>query len=210
MPLIKEVNAKEILLGNRLIMLEFILQLDTDLFLFLNEINSPFWDTIMHWVSHKFFWTPFYGFLVFLLFKKYGWKKTIVLTLLIITTFALCNTLSVEAFKNVFHRLRPCHNEEISGLVHLVNDHCGGQWGFVSSHATNVFGLATVTTFFLSKKIKYFGVLIFFWAAIVSYSRIYLGVHYPLDIACGAFLGISIGTLVTAIAQKFGLNLTTK
>jgi undecaprenyl-diphosphatase len=191
-------------------MLESILQFDTDLFLFLNEINSPFWDTIMYWISHKFFWIPFYSFLVFLLYKKYGLQKAIVLTLLIIATFALCNTLSVEAFKNVFHRLRPCHNEEIAGMIHLVNDHCGGQWGFVSSHATNVFGLATITTFFLSKKIKYFGVLIFFWAALVSYSRIYLGVHYPLDLTCGALLGISIGSIVFFLAQKLGLKLTSK
>ncbi|MEZ7901994.1 MAG: phosphatase PAP2 family protein [Flavobacteriales bacterium] len=188
-------------------MLESILQFDTDLFLFLNEINSPFWDAIMYWISHKFFWIPFYGFLVFLLYKKYGLQKAIVLTLLILVTFALCNTLSVEAFKNVFHRLRPCHNEEISGLVHLVNDHCGGQWGFVSSHATNVFGLATITSFFLSKKIKYFSVLIFFWAGLVSYSRIYLGVHYPLDITCGALLGISIGSLVYGISILAGLKL---
>ena len=188
-------------------MLESILQLDTDLFLFLNELNSPFWDTIMYWISHKFFWVPFYGFLVFLLYRKYELQKAIILTLLIIATFALCNTLSVEAFKNVFHRLRPCHNEEIKGLVHLVNDHCGGQWGFVSSHASNVFGLATITSFFLSKKIKYFAFLIFFWAALVSYSRIYLGVHYPLDIACGALLGISIGSIVFFLAQKLELDL---
>lgn len=191
-------------------MLESIHQLDTDLFLFLNELNSPFWDTIMYWISHKFFWVPFYGFLVFLLYKKYGWQKAIILTLLIIATFALCNTLSVEAFKNVFQRLRPCHNPNISEIVHLVNDHCGGQWGFVSSHATNVFGLATITSFFLSKKIKYFTFLIFFWAALVSYSRIYLGVHYPVDITCGALLGVTIGSIVFFCAQKLGLDLTTK
>ncbi|MEN8928492.1 MAG: phosphatase PAP2 family protein [Flavobacteriales bacterium] len=190
-------------------MLDSIIQLDTDLFLFLNESNSPFWDEIMYWVSHKFFWVPFYAFLVFLLFKKYGLQKAIILTLLIIATFALCNTLSVEAFKNVFHRLRPCHNQEISGLVHLVNDHCGGQWGFVSSHATNVFGLATITSFFLSKKIKYFSLLIFLWAAVVSYSRIYLGVHYPLDIFCGALLGISLGSVVYSISWLLGLRLKT-
>ncbi len=188
-------------------MLESILQFDTDLFLFFNELHTPFWDTIMYWVSHKFFWVPFYAFLVFLLFKKYGLQKAIILTLLIVATFALCNTLSVEAFKNVFHRLRPCHNEDIAHKVHILHNHCGGQWGFVSSHATNVFGLATITSFFLSKKIKYFGILIFIWAALVSYSRIYLGVHYPLDLFCGALLGISIGSIVFFLARKLGLNL---
>ncbi|MDB4088351.1 phosphatase PAP2 family protein [Flavobacteriales bacterium] len=188
-------------------MIDTILELDSKLFLFLNQFHSSFFDDVMYWVSHKFFWIPLYGFIVFLLFKKYGLKKALVLTLLIIVTFALCNTISVEAFKNVFHRLRPCHNEDLNGLVHLVNDHCGGQWGFVSSHATNVFGLATLSSLFLSRKIKYFSLLIFLWAAIVSYSRIYLGVHYPLDLFCGALLGISIASIIYVLAQKFGLNL---
>lgn len=188
-------------------MIDTILELDSKFFLFLNQFHSSFFDEVMYWISHKFFWIPLYGFIVFLLFKKYGLKKAIVLTLLIIATFALCNTISVEAFKNVFHRLRPCHNEELTGFVHLVNDHCGGQWGFVSSHATNVFGLATISSLFLSNKLKYYSILIFFWAAIVSYSRIYLGVHYPLDIICGALLGISIASIMFILAQKLGLNL---
>ena len=137
-------------------MLESILQFDTDLFLFLNEINSPFWDAIMYWISHKFFWIPFYGFLVFLLYKKYGLQKAIVLTLLILVTFALCNTLSVEAFKNVFHRLRPCHNEEISGLVHLVNDHCGGHGDLFLLTQPMYLGWQQSPPFFFPKKLNTF------------------------------------------------------
>ena len=113
-------------------MLDLLLSLDTKLFLFLNGFHNPFFDTVMYWISHKFFWVPFYAFLVFLLFRFFGKKQGIILTILIITTFALTNTLSVEAFKNVFERPRPCHNELIQASTHIVKDHCGGKWGFVS------------------------------------------------------------------------------
>lgn len=185
-------------------MLTYLLELDTDLFLFLNGLHNSFFDTIMYWISDRFFWIPFYGLLVYLLYRHYGWKKAAMLTGLILVTFALTNTLSVEAFKNVFQRPRPCHEDSLTNLVHLVDNHCGGNWGFVSSHASNVFGLAMLFYFFLSKRIKGFGLGIFLWAGLVSYSRIYLGVHYPLDILCGAILGILIGFLVFFSWKKLG------
>lgn len=191
-------------------MLEFLLDIDTQLFLFLNGLHHPFFDAIMYWVSHKFFWVPFYVFLVYLLFRQYGAKSGAILTALILVTFALTNELSVEAFKNVFERPRPCHNTLIQSQIHLIDNHCGGKWGFVSSHASNVFGLATLIFFFLGKRIKGIGIGIFVWAALVSYSRIYLGVHYPLDLFCGALLGIFLGMAVYITAQKFNLIPATK
>lgn len=186
-------------------MLDFILSLDTQLFLFLNGLHNSFFDTVMYWISHKFFWVPFYVFLVVLLYRFYGAKKGTVFTLLIVITFALTNTLSVEAFKNVFERPRPCHNELIQSQVHLVNNHCGGAWGFVSSHASNVFGLATLVFFFLKSRIKGIGWSIFLWASAISYSRIYLGVHYPLDILCGGLLGVVCAILVFQSAKQLKL-----
>lgn len=186
-------------------MIESIIELDTDLFLFFNGFHNDFFDTIMYWVSHKFFWVPFYGFLVYLLYRHYGLKKAAILTGLILVTFALTNTLSVEAFKNVFQRLRPSHEPSLEGLVHFVDDYKGGNWGFVSSHASNVFGLATLIFFFLGKRIKRIGLWIFLWAFLVSYSRIYLGVHYPLDLICGGALGASIGLVIYGLAKKFKL-----
>ena len=186
-------------------MIDSIITADTDLFLFLNSFNNDFFDAIMYWVSHKFFWVPFYLFLVYLLYRHFGIKQAVVFTLLIIVTFGLTNTLSVEAFKKVFERPRPCHNEMIKSQVHIVKEHCGGAWGFVSSHASNVFGLATLIFLFLGRRIKGIGIGILVWAAIVSYSRIYLGVHYPLDILCGALLGISIALLIYGTAKKTNL-----
>ena len=183
-------------------MLEALLQYDTSLFLFLNKLHNSFFDEIMYWASHKFFWIPLYAFFLYLLYRYYGLKKMAVLALLIIITFALTNTISVEAFKKVFERLRPCHNEQIAHLVHLYKEGCGGQFGFLSSHAANVFGLATLMGIFLKGKVKYIMWYVIGWASFVSYSRIYLGKHYPLDIICGALLGILIALLVYVVAKR--------
>ena len=186
-------------------MLDLLLSLDTKLFLFLNGFHNPFFDTVMYWISHKFFWVPLYAFLVYLLYRFYGVNKGTILTLLIIITFGLTNTLSVKAFKNVFERPRPCHNEIIMEQTHILDNHCGGKWGFVSSHASNVFGLATLIFLFLGRRIKGIGLYVFLWATVVSYSRVYLGVHYPLDIICGGILGVTLALVVFQVAKKLNL-----
>lgn len=104
---------------------------------------------------------------------------------------ALTDQLSVHLFKNVFERLRPCHNPDLNGLVHLVNSKCGGKFGFVSSHAANTFGVAMFIHYIF--RVRWFTLSILLWATIVSYSRIYLGVHYPGDVVFGALLGVLIG-----------------
>lgn len=118
--------------------------------------------------------------------------------------------ISVMAFKDVFQRFRPCHNPDIASLVHLV-DGCGGKFGFVSSHAANSFALALFTGLLLRKHYKYILPIMLFWAALVSYSRIYVGVHYPGDILGGAILGTVIGIfvywLMKIVNKRFNLNL---
>jgi len=103
----------------------------------------------------------------------------------------LADQLSVHLFKNVFQRLRPSHEPELTGMVHLVRDYRGGNWGFVSSHAANTFAIATFLS--LIFKNRKFWIILFSWCIIVSYTRIYLGVHYPGDIFGGALLGMVIG-----------------
>ena len=96
-------------------------------------------------------------------------------------------------------RLRPCHEPVLDGLVYLVKNKCGGEFGFFSSHASNHFALATFLSSLLGKKIKYFSFLIFLWAALISYSRIYLGVHYPGDVFAGIIVGSVLGFIFSKI-----------
>jgi len=165
-------------------------RLDHDIFLFLNSIHSPWWDKFMSLVSAKLTWVPLYLIILVLLALKYKRSFLIIIPLIILTITA-SDQLSVHAFKEVFQRFRPCHEPVLEGLVHTVNGRCGGLYGFVSSHAANSFAAAVLSLGMMKK--KWFTALILFWAALVSYSRIYLGVHYPGDVLGGAMLGALIG-----------------
>ncbi len=177
------------------IILNDLINIDIDIFLFLNGIHSPFFDVIFYWVTSKVFWIPLYLFLIFLVAKKHRWN-TIKIGLFIGLVFLISDRTSVVAFKDVFERLRPCHNPELIGLVHTLNGKCGGQFGFVSSHATNSFALALFSGLLLRKSYKFILPFMLLWAALVSYSRVYVGVHYPGDILGGAILGSIVGIFV--------------
>jgi undecaprenyl-diphosphatase len=173
-------------------MLETILNFDTDLFLFLNGLNSPFWDPLMIFFSGKLIWLPLF-LLIYFMYRVFGWR--LVWPLIgVALVVALADQTSVHLFKNVFERLRPCHNPEIKELVHLAAGRCGGRFGFVSSHAANSFGVAVFLSLLFKR--RWFSISILVWAALVSYSRIYLGVHYPADIFFGGLLGATCGYAV--------------
>ena len=174
-------------------MIEWLIQLDTKLFLFLNGLNGDTWDGIMWWVSGKTTWWPFY----LLLLGFSGWRKgwqVVPLVLFVVVSITLTDQTSVHLFKNVFHRLRPCHEPALEGLVHMVNNKCGGQFGFISSHAANSTGVALL--FLLWIRRRWFSALMITWALLVGYSRIYLGVHYPGDVLAGTLWGAGCGWLV--------------
>jgi undecaprenyl-diphosphatase len=178
-------------------MLDTLLKWDTQLFLLLNGLHSPFCDPIMVFASGKLTWLPLYLLLIYFLARKQGWKTIwwlIAIALVIVAT----DQISVGLFKNVFHRLRPCHTPELQGLIHLVGK-CGGQFGFVSSHAANTFGVAAFLSILFNNRWATYSLL--FWAAFVSYSRIYLGVHFPGDVLCGAILGAGIGISIWLLAN---------
>ena len=168
--------------------LQKILELDTSLFLILNSYHSNFWDTIMLMITRKEPWFPFYAVLVYFVIKNYLSKSWLII-LFIGITILLSDQISV-LMKESIQRYRPVHNPEIEHLVHNVLRK-GSLYGFLSSHAANVFAVFVFTTRLFRN--RGFWMLMLFWAVIVSYSRIYSGVHYPLDILFGGLLGWLIG-----------------
>ncbi len=182
-------------------MIESLINIDTSITLFLNGIHNSFFDAIMLFISGKFSWVPLYLVLIFFAFKKSENVKAFILFLLSIALLiTVADQSSVHLFKNVFERLRPCHCKQIRDAIHIVNNHCGGQFGFVSSHATNTFALAVFMSLFFKNKIV--SVLLVFWAIIIAYSRIYLGVHYLGDVLGGAVLGTVIALAVYYLFTK--------
>lgn len=175
--------------------MDFITNLDTELFLFLNGLHVSWLDPIMTFISGKITWAPFYIILLYLLIKNYK-RQSILIIIGVILLIFCSDQISSSVFKPIFERPRPCHNEAIKDLVYLPNGHCGGAYGFISSHACNVFALAVYITSFLKKYYGKIGWVMFIWASLVAYSRIYMGVHYPCDVIVGALIGALIGIAV--------------
>src|SRR5664279_4791070 len=162
---------------------------DKHLFLFINSLNSPFFDQVMHAFSGKLIWVPLYLAILIFLGIKYK-RKFLIILIFIILAATLADQSSVLV-KNIVQRLRPCHEPSLISVVHLVKGECGGVYGFVSSHATNSFDVAFLSLMFIKK--RWYTISIILWACIIGYSRVYLGVHYPGYVVCGSLLGAFIG-----------------
>lgn len=164
---------------------------DQQLFLFLNGNHHPVADEMMWLFSEIWIWIPLYVIVSYVIARK--WKKKAWWILLV---FVLCVVLTDQLsniIKETVHRFRPSRDPSLIGLVHLVNGYTGGKFGFVSAHTSNSFGFAILSSSIF--KNRTYTISIYIWAAIVSYSRIYLGVHYPGDVIGGAFLGLMIGAI---------------
>ncbi|GHV55893.1 lipid A 4'-phosphatase [Bacteroidia bacterium] len=185
-------------------MLERELQWERGLFFFLNGSDSSFWDSFFYFYSYKWTWIPFYlCFLFVFIYRKTGteikrdWKEILGTIFSIVIVVVLCDQISSGIFKPVFHRFRPTHHPDFQNLVDIVRGERGGQYGFISSHAANMFGLATFTASLFRNRL--FTVTIFVFALLTGYSRIYLGLHFVSDVVVGALVGMFIGYIVYRI-----------
>lgn len=173
---------------------ETLLPLERDLFLKLNGSDSLILDNLMWMFSGRLVWIPLFLFIVFLFFYKSHWKEGLLVTLFFILLFTLCDQVSSSFFKPFFERFRPTHHPDFKDIVDTINGYRGGRFGFISSHATNSFGLAVFLS--LLYRYRWLTVGALFWATLNSYTRIYLGVHFITDIVSGMIVGALIGFLL--------------
>jgi len=151
-------------------------------------------------------WFPVYAFFLWVILKRHG-DRALLWSLPIIALMILFSDKgSVLLFKETVERLRPCHEPSLTGLVHLVYKDCGGQFGFVSSHASNHFAIAAFIIGMLNRRPRWAVASLLAWAALIAYSRVYLGVHYPGDVLVGGLYGAMIGSLAVLTFRRFALR----
>lgn len=172
-------------------MIEQLLELDTNLFIYLNGLGNKTWDGFWMFYTTKFYWIPFYVVLLYLIYKNYTVKQFLIFLLVTVALIAFTDQVT-NLFKDGFERPRPCHNDSLDTVMRLVKSYCGYPYGFFSGHSSNSMAVAFFIGFLLKKRYAKALPLLIFWSLLMGYSRIYIGVHYPLDVLCGfAFGGLA-------------------
>ncbi|CAG5016517.1 Undecaprenyl-diphosphatase BcrC [Dyadobacter sp. CECT 9275] len=181
-------------------LIDNLISADQQLFLWLNGHHTAWADTLMYWVTYKYTWIPMYIALILLTVKAEK-RRSIAIIVTVLAAVIIADKITSGVMKPYFHRFRPCHEPLLAGLVHQVGG-CGGNFGFASSHASTSFALAMVWFLTLNRKMPYIWLLLI-WAAIYSYSRVYVGVHYPADILVGGCVGVLTGILCFRLYLTF-------
>lgn len=170
-------------------MLEELLKLDQQLFVFLNGLGSATYDSFWLLITKKTSWIPVFAIILYLVFKHLGWRHALLILVIVAAVLTVCDQ-TTNLVKNSIQRLRPGNNPELEHVMRIVQKR--NSYSFFSGHASNSMAVALLLFLIMRRYVKYMG-FIFLWPLIFAYSRIYLGLHYPLDIFCGYCFGILIG-----------------
>jgi len=187
-----------------------ILSWDHTLWYYMNtQWHNSFLDCVVPFLRNQWFWAPLYLFLLLFMPSKFG-KNGWIWCSIFLVSFILSDQISATLLKPHFHRLRPCNNPALAGIIHLLVE-CGGGYSFPSSHATNHFSMGVFMAATLGKVAKWVVPVAILWATLVSFAQVYVGVHYPLDVTCGAILGTCIALCTGKFFNHyFGLSVTEK
>lgn len=184
-------------------MIEQLLEYDTELFLFLNNLGSSTWDVLWLAITEKLTFIPLYAVLLFLLYKKFGAKSLLVFVVVVALMITFTDQIT-NVFKRGFMRPRPCGEADLINHMRFIAVRCG-KYGFFSGHSSNSMAAAVFAGLMLKPYYKNLIFILLFWSVVVAYSRIYVGVHYPLDILCGLTFG-AIGGFIFYKLAKYALK----
>ena len=186
-------------------MLDQLIQYDKELFLFLNNLGTSTWDNFWLVITNKLTFVPLYAVLLYLIYKHLG-LKSLLLLVLVIAAMIIFTDQVTNLFKDGFERLRPCREDGVKEFMRFSAPRCG-KYGFFSGHSSNSMAAAVFAGLLLRPYYKKLIFILLFWSALVAYSRIYVGVHYPLDIICGmsfgAIAGFGFYKLQSYLRQRF-------
>lgn len=180
--------------------------LDEQLFVFLNSLGSERWDGLWLFVTNKFAWIPFYVALMYLVYRHYGLRNMLIILALIVVMITITDQLA-NLFKHGFERPRPCREEHLKEIIRYIAPRCG-RYGYFSAHAANSMALAVFLGLLFRNIYKHLVFLLLFFASIVGFSRIYVGVHYPLDTLTGMVIGALVGLLIYKLSRRLKLSRT--